>query len=64
MVDNKITKIPNLERKKISLIPLSDSIKSIILGSVLGDGCLFKEKESYNAFFCFRHSEIQKEYFM
>lgn len=38
-------------------------LKEIILGSLLGDGCLRKTRGYTNASFWFRHSIIQKEYF-
>lgn len=44
-------------------VPLSDSTKEIILGSLLGDGSLKKYRGYKNARFSFRHSEAQKEYF-
>jgi len=56
--------IPNLSLKKISQIPLSDSVKSIILGSLLGDGSLRKAKGYKNVRFSFRHSQVQEEYFL
>jgi hypothetical protein len=56
--------VPNLERKLLKQIPLSDRIKEIILGSVLGDGCLVITKRSKNAIFAFRHGMEQEEYFM
>jgi len=49
----------NLFLNKISL---SESCKSIILGSILGDGCLKIYKPYKNARFWIRHSLIQKEY--
>lgn len=57
---------PNLSRKKIAQIPLSEDCKSLILGSLLGDGSLKKETgyASYaNIRFKFRHSSVQKDYF-
>ena len=44
--------------------PLSDHVKEIILGSVLGDGSLKIHKPYKNARFSFRHSVKQKEYFL
>lgn len=43
--------------------PLSKDIKSIILGSVLGDGSLKIHPKYRNARFSFRHSEKQSDYF-
>lgn len=45
------------------LTPLSEKTVSIILGSILGDGCLTISKMYRNARFSFRHSQHQKEYF-
>lgn len=42
---------------------LSDQVRSIILGSLLGDGSLKLHSGYVNARFSFRHSEAQKEYF-
>ena len=54
---------PNLSRKEIAQIALSDKCKSVLLGSLLGDGSLKKEKEYANLRFKMRHSEVQKDYF-
>lgn len=43
--------------------PLSDQCKSVILGSLLGDGSLALNKGYKNARFFFRHSVSQKDYF-
>ena len=48
---------------KHKIVPLSDKIKSIILGSLLGDGSLKIHKGYKNARFSFRHSVKQKDYF-
>ena len=53
----------NLTSKFITKIPLSDTCKSILLGSILGDGSLNIHKGSKNARFKMRHSIIQKDYF-
>lgn len=53
----------HLKRKKITNLSLSDPIKSILLGSLLGDGCLRIYMGYKNAKFSFRHSIIQKDYF-
>lgn len=63
MVEKNKTRIPELERKKLAKIPLSKIVKSIILGSVLGDGSLRIDNGYRNAVFCFRHSIKQGEYF-
>lgn len=44
-------------------ISLSDSCKSIICGSLLGDGCLLLTPGYKNARFFIRHSQSQAEYF-
>lgn len=44
-------------------VPLSRTIKEIILGSLLGDGSLKIHRPYKNARFSFRHSINQKEYF-
>ena len=54
---------PNLSRKEIAQIPLSGKCKSVILGSLLGDGSLKKESGYANLRFKFRHSEVQADYF-
>lgn len=43
--------------------PLSQSSIELILGSLLGDGCITLNKGYTNARFSFRHSQKQKEYF-
>lgn len=53
---------PNLSKKQLSQISLSESCKAIILGSLLGDGSLKLYKPYKNARFWIRHSWIQKEY--
>lgn len=45
-------------------VPLSDRTKDIILGSILGDGSLKIYKGYKNARFSFRHSIVQKSYFL
>ncbi len=54
---------PNLSRKRISQVGLSDETKSIILGSLLGDGSLRIHKDENDARFSFRHSRAHEEYF-
>ena len=44
-------------------MPLSDRTKEIILGTLLGDGSLKKQKNYANARLQFRHSEKDSEYF-
>lgn len=55
--------LPNLTNKKLFKIPLSYQCKSIILGSLLGNGSLKIYKGYKNARLSIRHSIIQKEYF-
>ena len=43
--------------------PLSNEVKEIIFGSILGDGSLKIHPKYENARFSFRHSKNQKEYF-
>lgn len=44
-------------------VSLSDHVRAIILGSLLGDGSLKIHTPYKNARFSFRHSAVQKEYF-
>lgn len=53
-----------MNNKLYKELSLSDREKSIILGSLLGDGSLKIHKGYANARFSFRHSITQKEYFM
>ena len=66
MIMNKIiTKQTTIEilNNKIEQIALSPQIKQIILGGMLGDGCLNINKGYKNARYSFRHSMVQKEWF-
>lgn len=45
-------------------VPLSDRVRAIILGLILGDGSLKIQNEYSNANLQIRHSEIQKEYLL
>ena len=45
------------------IIPLSETARAIIFGSILGDGSLKVHRTYVNARFSFRHSEKQKSYF-
>jgi hypothetical protein len=56
-------KKPNLQGKKLQQISLSDDCKSIIYGTLLGNGCLQKAKGYKNARLSIRHSASQSEYF-
>lgn len=49
--------------KKHAYVPLSDQVRAIILGSLLGDGSLRIFPAYQNARFQMRHSETQAEYF-
>nr|YP_009463604.1 LAGLIDADG DNA endonuclease family protein [Haematococcus lacustris]YP_009463667.1 LAGLIDADG DNA endonuclease family protein [Haematococcus lacustris]ALO21605.1 putative LAGLIDADG homing endonuclease [Haematococcus lacustris]AUW36426.1 LAGLIDADG DNA endonuclease family protein [Haematococcus lacustris]AUW36489.1 LAGLIDADG DNA endonuclease family protein [Haematococcus lacustris] len=68
----KIKKIPyvnlkkcliNLSKKRMERIKLSKRIKSVILGTLLGDAALNIQKNFKNARFQMRHGHVQKEYF-
>ncbi|GJP46270.1 hypothetical protein CLOM_g8459, partial [Closterium sp. NIES-68] len=53
-------------KKQVKLfdqISLSDHCKSIICGTLLGDGCLQIAKGYKNARLSIRHSQVQREYF-
>lgn len=54
---------PNLSRKLLSKIPLSDLCKSIIYGTILGDSMLKIYKGYSNARLSIKHSIVQKDYF-
>lgn len=47
----------------IEQLDFSENVRAIILGSILGDGSLYKSKGAKNANFAFRHSSVQSEYF-
>lgn len=53
---------PDLSRKRFSNISLSDECKQVILGSLLGDGCIGIHKGYVNARVQIRHSIIQDDY--
>jgi hypothetical protein len=55
--------MPNLSRKELANIPLSETCKAIILGTLLGDGSLKIYSGYKNARLTIRHSIVQKEYF-
>lgn len=55
--------IPNLSKKRLANIPLSENCKAIILGTILGDGSLKIQKGYKNARITIRHSIVQEEYF-
>lgn len=55
--------LPNLTRKRLANIPLSETCKSIVLGTILGDGSLKIQKGYKNARLTIKHSIIQQSYF-
>ena len=55
--------LPNLTRKRLANIPLSETCKSIVLGTILGDGSLNIQKGYKNARLTIKHSIIQQSYF-
>nr|YP_009755764.1 putative LAGLIDADG homing endonuclease [Gonatozygon brebissonii]QIQ23042.1 putative LAGLIDADG homing endonuclease [Gonatozygon brebissonii] len=61
--DYESKKIEDMKKKLLSQLSLSDQSKSIILGTLLGDGCLQLTKKYKNARLSIRHSTPQKEYF-
>lgn len=60
---NKQKSTVNYSRKRLANISLSCLEKSVILGSLLGDGSLKVYSGYKNARFSFRHSEKQSSYF-
>jgi hypothetical protein len=52
----------HIRRKRLTNVSLSSQAKSIILGSILGDGCLRIYKGYKNAKFSIRHSDTQRDY--
>lgn len=54
----------NFEQGKKDYLLLSCQTRSILLGSLLGDGSLKISGANTNATLCFRHSIKQKEYFL
>lgn len=53
----------NLSNKKMENLNLSPKIKSVLLGTLLGDGSLNIQNNYKNARFQMRHGNVQKEYF-
>lgn len=53
----------NLQRKELQNTGLSETVLSLILGGILGDGSLKIHNNYKNARYSFRHSIVQKEYF-
>jgi len=66
LINNGIKTIPSTQTiyKELKETDFSDSQKSLIIGSVLGDGSLTVGKDCINARFVERHSEKQKEYLL
>ena len=54
----------NLSRKKLQNTSLSETELSVVLGGLLGDGSLRIHSGYKNARYAFRHSMINKEYFL
>ena len=54
----------NLSRKKLQNTSLSETELSVVLGGLLGDGSLRIHSGYKNARYAFRHSIINKEYFL
>lgn len=52
----------HIRKKQLANISLSSRAKNVILGSILGDGCLRIYKGYKNAKFSIRHSHDQKNY--
>ena len=55
--------MPNLSRKELANIPLSETCKAIILGTLLGVGSLKIYSGYKNARLTIRHSIVQNSYF-
>lgn len=53
-----------MQKTDTKYVPLSETARSVILGSLLGDGSLKIQKEYTNASLQIRHSEIQKDYLL
>jgi hypothetical protein len=64
LIKNGISTRPSTQTiyKELKTTSFSDSQKSLIIGSVLGDGSLTQSKDCVNARFCERHCETQKDY--
>ena len=41
---------------------IENDLKQLLIGSLLGDGCISPNKYSTQYYFVFGHSEAQKEY--
>jgi hypothetical protein len=54
---------PNLERKLLSKVALSDRCKKIIYGTLLGDSMLKIYKGYKNARLSIKHSIVQQGYY-
>lgn len=64
LIKNGISTRPSTQTvyRELKNTSFSDSQKSLIVGSVLGDGSLTQSKDCINARFCERHCERQKDY--
>lgn len=64
LIKNDISTRPSTQNiyRELKNTSFSDSQKSLIVGSVLGDGSLTQGKDCINARFCERHCESQREY--
>jgi len=51
---------------KVRKIPFSENHKNIIIGTLLGDGCIYKQRKNTNNMYKYylSHSKKQKEYFL
>lgn len=58
-----LTRVSSKNLKQFQQISLSDRCKSIICGTLLGDGCLLFTSGYKNARLSIRHSKTQEEYF-
>ena len=63
--NNNKNKNKNLYKIKLfNQISLSENCKSVVLGSILGDGSLKKYSGYKNARLSIRHSIVQKDYML
>jgi len=53
-----------MKKTDTKYVPLSDKVRSVILGAILGDGSLKIQNEYSNAGLQIRHSEVQKDYLL
>jgi hypothetical protein len=64
LIKNNISVRPSTQNiyRELKNTSFSDSQKSLIIGSILGDGSLAQSKDCINARFCEKHCESQKDY--